>query len=154
MAITYMKKADKQASTNDEKTHQIVSSMLNELEQNGESAAQKYSRELDNYHGEVIVSPEHRERAKSLISDQLKSDIAFAYERVTNFAKAQRDSISEFETEVFPGMWCAQKIIPLNTAGCYVPGGRYAHVASAIMSIATAKVAGSQKHCRLFGTQR
>lgn len=142
MAITYLKKAEKQASTDDDKTRGIVSSMLSELEQNGDSAARKYSVDLDGYHGDVIVTPEQRERAKSLISDQLKSDIAFAYERVTNFAKAQRDSISEFETEVFPGMWCAQKIIPLNTAGCYVPGGRYSHVASAIMSIATAKVAG------------
>ena len=142
MAITYLKKAAKQASTNDEKTNQIVSTMLAEIENNGEAAALKYSQQLDGYNGKVIAGPEDIERAKSLISDELKSDIAFAYERVTNFAKAQRDSISEFETEVFPGMWCAQKIIPLNTAGCYVPGGRYAHVASAIMSIATAKVAG------------
>ena len=102
MAITYLKKAAKQASTNDEKTNRIVSSMLNEIEQNGESAALKYSQELDGYSGEVIISPEHIERAKSLIPDQLKEDIAFAYERVTSFAKAQKDSISEFETEVFP----------------------------------------------------
>jgi len=142
MTVTYIKKASKQASTNDEKTGQIVSAMLREIQQNGESAALKYSQELDGYSGKVIVTPEQIEHAKSVISNQLKDDIAFAYERVTNFAKEQKNSISEFETEVFPGMWCAQKIIPLNTAGCYVPGGRYAHVASAIMSVATAKVAG------------
>ena len=104
MAITYLNKAAKQASTNDEKTHQIVSTMLNEIEHKGEAAALKYSQELDGYSGEVIVTPEHIERAKHLISDQLKEDIEFAYKRVTNFAKAQRNSISEFETEVFPGI--------------------------------------------------
>ena len=142
MAVRYFKKSAKQASTNDEKTKQIVSQMLSKLEKEGESAALHYSKELDAYEGEVIVTPERIKQAESQLSDQLKKDIAFAYERVTNFARAQKNSISEFETEVYDGMWCAQKIIPLNTAGCYVPGGRYAHVASAIMSIATAKVAG------------
>ncbi|MDG1029779.1 MAG: histidinol dehydrogenase, partial [Alphaproteobacteria bacterium] len=61
---------------------------------------------------------------------------------VTKFAEAQKASIQEFETELSPGLWAGQKLIPIETAGCYVPGGRYAHVASAIMSIATAKVAG------------
>ena len=114
MTITYLKKAEKQASTNDEKTSQIVSSMLAEIEKYGESAALQYSKDLDGFTGEVIVSREQIERAKSLISDELKNDIAFAYERVTNFAKAQRESISEFETEVFPGMWCAQKNHPFK----------------------------------------
>ncbi|NKB76032.1 MAG: histidinol dehydrogenase [Gammaproteobacteria bacterium] len=142
MAIKYLKKASKKATTNDQSTGSIVTEMLSEIERDGEAAALKYSEKLDGYNGPVIVDQEHIENAKALISDQLKSDIAFAYERVTKFAQAQRDSISDFETEVYPGMWCAQKLIPLNTAGCYVPGGRYAHVASAIMSIATAKVAG------------
>ena len=76
------------------------------------------------------------------ISQQLKDDIRFAYDRVTSFAEAQKKSITEFETELSPGLWAGQKLIPIETAGCYVPGGRYAHVASAIMSIATARVAG------------
>ena len=80
--------------------------------------------------------------AGDTVSDQLKDDIKFAYDRVTKFAEAQKASIQEFETELSPGLWAGQKLIPIETAGCYVPGGRYAHVASAIMSIATAKVAG------------
>jgi hypothetical protein len=82
------------------------------------------------------------EHAATTVSDQLKDDIKFAYDRVTKFAEAQKASISDFETELSPGLWAGQKSIPIETAGCYVPGGRYAHVASAIMSIATAKVAG------------
>ncbi|MEC9152735.1 MAG: histidinol dehydrogenase, partial [Pseudomonadota bacterium] len=58
------------------------------------------------------------------------------------FAEKQKDSMQPFETELSPGLWAGQRLIPVNTAGCYVPGGRYAHVASAIMSITTAKVAG------------
>ena len=77
-----------------------------------------------------------------MVPEKLKDDIKFAHERIKKFAEAQKQSISEFETELSPGLWAGQKLIPIQTAGCYVPGGRYAHVASAIMSITTARVAG------------
>lgn len=142
MAITYLKKADKTPATGEDKTREIVSEMLDVLERDREAAAEKYGRDLDKYEGDIIAGPEAIERAGKLVHQQLKDDIAFAHERVRNFAEAQAASVKEFETEVSPGMWCGQKIIPMETAGCYVPGGRYAHVASAIMSITTAKVAG------------
>ena len=116
--------------------------MLAKIEAGGEAAALAYGRDLDGYDGDAIVSAEMIENAGKTVSDQLKDDIKFAYDRVTKFAEAQKASISEFETELSPGLWAGQKLIPIETAGCYVPGGRYAHVASAIMSIATAKVAG------------
>ena len=142
MAITYLKKADKTPETGTEQTRKIVSDMLAKIEAGGEEAALGYGKELDGFYGETIVSTEAIAAAGETVSDQLKDDIKFAYDRVTKFAEAQKASIQEFETELSPGLWAGQKLIPIETAGCYVPGGRYAHVASAIMSIATAKVAG------------
>ena len=142
MAITYLKKAEKTPQTGTEETRKIVTDMLAKIEAGGEDVALAYGRELDGYKGPAIVSQETIEEAASKVSQQLKDDIQFAYDRVTKFAHAQKDSITEFETELSPGLWAGQKLIPIETAGCYVPGGRYAHVASAIMSIATARVAG------------
>ena len=142
MTITYLKKAAKTPQTGTGETRQIVSDMLAKIEMGGEEAALSYGRDLDGFHGEAIVSDEMIAAAANSVSDQLKDDIKFAYDRVTKFAEAQKASIQEFETELSPGLWAGQKLIPIETAGCYVPGGRYAHVASAIMSIATAKVAG------------
>ena len=142
MTVTYLKKAQKTPLTGTEETRQIVSDMLAKIEAGGEAAALAYGRDLDGYDGDAIVSTEQIEEAGKTVSDQLKDDIKFSFDRVTKFAEAQKSSISAFETELSPGLWAGQKLIPIETAGCYVPGGRYAHVASAIMSIATAKVAG------------
>ena len=142
MAITYLKKADKTPLTGTDETQAIVRAMLERLESEGEDAAMAYAKELDGYEGEAIVSQEQIAAAADKVSPQLKDDIQFALDRVRTFAEAQKASISSFETELSPGLWAGQKLIPIETAGCYVPGGRYAHVASAVMSIATAKVAG------------
>ena len=142
MAIIYLKKAVKTPQTGTDETRKIVTEMLARIEAGGEETAIDYGQDLDGYDGDVIVSEEMIRNAGKTVSDQLKDDIKFAYDRVTKFAEAQKASISEFETELSPGLWAGQKLIPIETAGCYVPGGRYAHVASAIMSIATAKVAG------------
>jgi len=142
MAITYLKKAEKTPQTGTDETRRIVSEMLAKIEAGGEEAALAYGRDLDGYHGAAIVSKEVIAKSADAVSDQLKDDIKFAFDRVTKFAAAQKDSIRAFETELSPGLWAGQNLIPIDTAGCYVPGGRYAHVASAIMSIATAKVAG------------
>ncbi len=142
MPIKYLKKAEKTPQTGTDETRKIVSAMLAKIESEGEDAALTYGRDLDGYDGTAIVTAEMINNAGSTISEQLKDDIKFSYDRVAKFAEAQRASITEFETELSPGLWAGQKLIPIETAGCYVPGGRYAHVASAIMSIATAKVAG------------
>ena len=142
MAVTYLKKAEKTPQTGTDETRRVVETMLAKIESEGESAAITYGRELDGYEGDIVVPADVISAAGDKISQQLKDDIRFSYDRVTAFAEAQKQSIQEFETELSPGLWAGQKLIPIETAGCYVPGGRYAHVASAIMSIATARVAG------------
>lgn len=142
MAVTYLKRADKTPQTGTDETRRIVEEMLAKIEAGGEDAAIAYGRDLDGYNGDIVVPADVIAAAGDQVSQQLKDDIRFAYDRVTKFAEAQKSSIQEFETELSPGLWAGQKLIPIETAGCYVPGGRYAHVASAIMSIATAKVAG------------
>ena len=142
MAVTYLKRAEKTPQTGTDETRKIVETMLAKIEAGGEEAAITYGKELDGYNGEIVVSRDVIDSAGDQISQQLKDDIRFSYDRVTKFAEAQKQSITEFETELSPGLWAGQKLIPIETAGCYVPGGRYAHVASAIMSIATARVAG------------
>ena len=142
MTVVYLKKASKTPATGTDETRRIVTEMLSNIEQGGEAEALRYSRELDGYEGEAIIGADQIADAGKMVSETLKEDIQFAFDRVTRFAHAQRQSISSFETELSPGLWAGQKLIPIETAGCYVPGGRYAHVASAVMSVATAKVAG------------
>ena len=76
----------------------------------------------------------------------MKQDIEFAHSNVERFARAQKSTVANFETEVVPGLIAGQKAIPVNAAGCYIPGGRYSHIASAIMTVTTAKVAGCEKY--------
>ena len=140
--MEYLKKASKTAATGSAETRQIVESMLAEIAQDGEAAVERFGEKLDGYTGPIVVDQSTIDAAADQVPQQLKDDIRFAHDRVRKFAEAQRASVTEFETELSPGLWAGQKLIPIETAGCYVPGGRYAHVASAIMSVATAKVAG------------
>jgi len=142
MTVEYLKKAEKTAATGEDDTRQIVVDMLEKIEKGGEDVAREYGLKLDGYDGDIVVGREEIEAAASQISQTLKDDIKYARDHVMDFATKQRDSNVEFETELSPGVFAGQRLIPMNTAGCYVPGGRYAHVASAIMSVATAKVAG------------
>ena len=142
MSIEYLKKATKKSSTGEDQTRETVTRILKEIEENGEKKACDYGVQLDGWDGEINVSRETIEESANKVPQQLKDDLKFAYDRIFGFACKQMDSIQEFNVELSPGLWAGQKLIPMNTAGCYVPGGRYAHVASAIMSIATAKAAG------------
>ena len=144
MSEVYLKKANKNPETGTSETREIVEKMLSDIENGGEEVATKYSKDLDGYTGEIIISKEKIEQASKSVPQKLKDDIKFAHERIKKFAEEQKKSVSEFETELSPGLWAGQKLIPIETAGCYVPGGRYSHVASAIMSITTARVAGVQ----------
>ncbi|HEX5464867.1 MAG TPA: histidinol dehydrogenase, partial [Burkholderiales bacterium] len=120
----------------------VVNEMLAEIESRGEAAVRDYAKKLDGWTGEIIVTADEIERRTRDIPDPIKRDIEFATEQVTRFATAQRDSIKEFSVEVYPGLTAGQRLVPVNVAGCYVPTGRYAHIASAYMSVATAKAAG------------
>ena len=142
MAIRYLKKATMSPQTGEDETQGRVAAMLKDIEQGGEPVARAYGEKLDGYSGEIEVSKATIEAASRQIPAQLKADIAFSHDRVRKFAECQKASLAAFETEIEPGVVLGQRLIPVETAGCYVPGGRYAHVASAIMSITTAKVAG------------
>lgn len=142
MAVTYLKRASKTPATGEDDTRAVVDKMLREIETGREAAAAEYARRFDGWDGDIIVPREAIERAAKSVAQKLKDDIRFAYDRVRSFAEHQRKSLHEFETELLPGLRAGQRLIPVDTAGCYVPGGRYAHVASAIMSVTTARVAG------------
>ncbi len=142
MTTEYLKKAEKSASTGEDDTRKIVSQMLTEIEAGGEKKAMEYAQTLDNFSGNIVVTQDDIEAAAAKVSQQMKDDIQFAYDRVRGFAEKQRDALIDFEVELSPGLFAGQRQIPVSTAGCYVPGGRYAHVASAVMSVATAKAAG------------
>jgi sulfopropanediol 3-dehydrogenase len=142
MTTEYLKKAEKSSATGEDDTRKIVSQMLSDIESGGEEKAIEYAVKLDNYSGNIVISAEEIAAAGDKISQQVKDDIQFAYDRVRGFAEKQRAALVDFEVELSPGLFAGQKQIPVATAGCYVPGGRYAHVASAIMSVATAKAAG------------
>jgi len=140
--IEYLKKAAKTPETETATARKVVEEMLAEIRARGEQAVREYAQKLDRWSGEIVVSPEEIERRTASIPKGVKTDIEFATAQVRRFARAQRDSMREFSLEVSPGLTAGQRLIPVNVAGCYVPTGRYAHIASAYMSIATAKAAG------------
>ncbi len=140
--MEYLKKAVRTAETDQEGVGEIVARMLANIAGGGEDVARSYARDLDKWSGDIVISAEDRAAAAALVPDQLKADIQFAHRNVRRFAEAQRATISDFALEIIPGLTAGQKQIPVSAAGCYVPGGRYSHVASAIMTITTAKVAG------------
>ncbi len=142
MTIKYLKKAPLHSRSNDTKTQKIVQDILSEIEEGGDEKALEYAAKLDNYDGEIILSKNAIDAATALVPEKMKQDIKFAHSNVERFAKAQKSTVANFETEVVPGLIAGQKAIPVNAAGCYIPGGRYSHIASAIMTVTTAKVAG------------
>jgi len=143
MTIKYLKKAKKTSSTDDQKTKEIVEKILKDLEKSKDDGCKQLTKKFDKYEGDIIVSKEKIEEIKKELDQKTKDDIQFSYDRVRKFAEAQLKNYgNNFEIELSKGLFAGQTLIPVNTAGCYVPAGRYAHIASAVMSITTAKVAG------------
>ena len=142
MAVRYLKKAEKTAATGEEDVRAAVQEILDEIEAGGDDKARDFARRFDKWEGDIVVGADERAAAADDVSQKLKDDIRFAHENVRRFAEAQRATLTDTEIEVVPGLIAGQKQIPVSAAGCYAPGGRYAHVASAIMTVTTAKVAG------------
>ncbi|HCH31635.1 MAG TPA: histidinol dehydrogenase [Oceanospirillaceae bacterium] len=142
MTVSYLKKATKSSATGEDDTRATVAEMLLAIETGGEQSCAEYAAKLDGYDGNILVTSDDIDQATARLSQQVKDDIRFAHERVDKFAQHQRKALIDFEVELSPGLWAGQRQIPVQTAGCYIPGGRYSHVASAIMSVATAKAAG------------
>jgi sulfopropanediol 3-dehydrogenase len=140
--MEYLKRAAKTPETETASARKVAEEMLAEIEKRGEAAVREYAAKLDRWTGEIVVTPDEVERRTAALPASVKRDIEFATAQVRRFALAQRASMQEFETEVHPGLTAGQRLIPVNVAGCYVPAGRYAHIASAYMAIATAKAAG------------
>lgn len=119
-----------------------VEIMLARLRIGREEAARDYARRLDGCQGAIPVPPEAADAAAAHLPVALREALDYAHANIRTFALAQRASVTDFETELRPGLFAGQRSLPVRTAGCYVPGGRYAHIASALMTIATARAAG------------
>ena len=142
MTFTYLKRGAPVDTAVSAEVSSTVARLLAEIEAGGEVAATRIAREFDQWDGNIALTDEDIAAACDRVPQTLKDDIAYAHENIGRFAQAQRDSFTETEIELRPGLRAGQKLIPVQAAGCYVPGGRYSHIASAMMTVTTAKVAG------------
>lgn len=146
--IQYLKKS-KQASDTQEvnpKVRAIVEELLEDVKNNGDAAVRKYSEKFDKWSPESFkLSAKERESIVASVPEQVIEDIKFAQKQIGGFAKIQKASMKDVEVETLPGVILGHKNLPVNSVGCYVPGGRYPMVASAHMSVLTAKVAGVKR---------
>lgn len=130
----------------DAKVRETVESILAQVEEHKDKAIRDLSKKFDNWEpADFKLSPQDIERAIAQLPKRDLEDIKFAQAQVRNFAQKQRESMHDLEVETLPGVVLGHKHIPVNSIGCYVPGGRYPMVASAHMSIVTAKVAGVKR---------
>ncbi len=142
MPITYLKQASKTPETESAAAQKVVADMLQRIESGGEAAVREYARTLDQWSGDIVMSAAQIEAVIAEVPAQVRADIDFAVKQVHDFALAQRRSIEDFSVGLHPGVTAGQKVVPVNVVGCYAPAGRYAHIASAYMTVATAKAAG------------
>jgi sulfopropanediol 3-dehydrogenase len=135
-----------QRSTDAKKVHDIVRSILEDIETRGEAALREISEKFDHWNPPSFrLSQQEIDHCLSQLSRQNLDDIKFAQAQVRNFAHAQRSSIKDIEVETLPGVVLGHKTIPVESVGCYIPGGKYPLLASAHMSVVTAKVAGVER---------
>ncbi|MER0439890.1 histidinol dehydrogenase [Emticicia sp. W12TSBA100-4] len=130
----------------DLKVRALVENMLEKVTQEGDAAVREFSANLDKWSpASFRLSDSEIKEIIAGLPQQVIDDITFAQTQIRNFAKIQRESIKDVEVETLPGVFLGHKNIPVNSVGCYVPGGRYPMVASAHMSVLTAKVAGVKR---------
>ena len=145
MAITYIKKGRtvEQRAEADARVQETVQGILDDIRTRKDEAVRELSQKFDQWNPDSFkLSAQQIQAIVGALSDQVTADIQFAQQQVRNFAQAQRAALHDLEIETLPGVVLGHKNIPVNRVGCYVPGGRYPMVASAHMSIVTAKVAG------------
>ena len=145
MAITYLKrgKPDEERAQDDAETKSIVEEILLDIETRGDKAVRDLSVKFDSYNPQNFkLTNQEILDLMATLSDRELADIKFAQEQVRNFAQAQRESMLDIEIETLPGVILGHKNIPVQSVGCYVPGGKFPMVASAHMSVLTASVAG------------
>lgn len=141
--VEYLKSAKEKDSTADDKLHSLVSDILQKVRAGGDSAVQEFSQKFDQTELETtLVSNSELESALSNFDKQTLEDSKFAIEQVRRFAEAQLSTIKPLEIESLEGVHLGHRVIPIETVGCYVPGGRYPIYSAPIMSIVPAVVAG------------
>lgn len=139
-------KSQEEVSANDSKVSQIVADALKDVETRGDAAVRELSEKFDKWAPESFrLSNAEINEIVSKVPDSVIEDIKFAQKNIKAFAEAQLDSLNDIEVEQIPGVILGHKNIPVNSVGCYIPGGRYPMVASAHMSVLTAKVAGVKR---------
>ena len=146
--IRYLKRGKDAQTQADEDSlvRSIVEGILKNIEVRGDEAVREYSKKFDNWDpADFRLSHAAIEAAVKQLSPRELEDIKFAQVQVRNFAQLQRDSMQDIEVETLPGVILGHKHIPMNAVGCYVPGGKYPLIASAHMSVLTAKVAGVKR---------
>jgi len=128
------------------KLQRTVSTILQRVKKEGDRALRYYEKKFDRFEPPTFrVSSAEAAKAKDKLPPEIIAELDFAIERVTAFAQAQRDSLKEFEKEMLPGITMGQRVVPVASAGCYVPAGRYPCLTSAVMSVVPAKVAGVRR---------
>ena len=145
MSITYLKtsRSDADRAEEDVRIRGTVEDILKDIETRGDVAVRELSEKFDSYSPRSFrLSDSEIEAIMARVSDRDIADIRFAHDQVRNFARAQRDSMKDIEVETLPGVILGHRNIPVQSVGCYVPGGKFPMVASAHMSVATASVAG------------
>jgi sulfopropanediol 3-dehydrogenase len=145
---TYLKRGKPQSERDEDnaEVRQIVEGLLAEIEQHGDSAVRELSMRFDNWSPETfLLSEPEIEHAIGQVSKRDLDDIRFAQEQVRRFAEHQKAALTDIEVETLPGVVLGHRNIPVNSVGCYVPGGQYPMVASAHMSVVTARVAGVKR---------
>ena len=146
--IRYLKRGKDAQTQADEDSlvRSTVEGILKNIEVRGDEAVREYSKKFDNWDpADFRLSHAAIEAAVKQLSPRELEDIKFAQVQVRNFAQLQRDSMQDIEVETLPGVILGHKHIPMNAVGCYVPGGKYPLIASAHMSVLTAKVAGVKR---------
>lgn len=146
--IKYLKqgKQAEEKAIDNQKVKEIVENIISDIEKRGDEAVSQYSGQFDKWTPESFrLSREEIDACYEQLTEQEISDIKWAQEQVRNFATIQRESMKDVEVETLPGVVLGHKNIPVDSVGCYVPGGKYPLVASAHMSIVTAKVAGVKR---------
>ena len=142
MTITQFKAT---SITNSDQSNDVsvrVAELLTQIREQGEAGAIELARQFDGWDGPIVVSKSDISAAYANLAPTLLDDINQAHRHIRDFAIAQRASLQPFEMEVSPGLRAGHRLVPVNVSGCYVPAGRFAHIASALMSVTTSSIAG------------
>ena len=141
--VEYIKKAPPRKAQDMSAVEETARRMLADIKENGDDAVTRYATELDKWQGGTFrVSEDQIAAAEASLPETFKEDFEFCHRQITEFAKRQLDTLTDFECETEPGIILGQKQIPVNNVGCYIPGGKYPLVAAASMSVGVARAAG------------